>query len=334
MEKNGILRYDPKTGLQVGTKKEIFDDIVDIVKTAYGNDFVIDEGTQAYTFCDLLSSTLCDFGNNAKQLYDGMSFMTASGTVLDFLCSLSGIVRKEGESDTQLRARHLQFLYKSSTSTVESLKAKLLEAGADKVAIYNNDTSAAISKSDKYNWSITQSGEGSTVAIPPHSIAVAIYTDNTQTKPVTSSTTFNNIITQYKSLGCGIATDYTDQQARYYIPANLIYPSIEIVISLVNNDGSTIKESITKEILLNIEDYFDTLSIGGTILYSAMCSCCYKAFANLQLLDIPFVIKSIKIGEILLNASNTLEIPFNLFYIINWDVDKFNEHYKITLEKA
>ena len=329
MAKNGILKYDPKTGLQVGTKKEIFDDIVDIVKTAYGNDFVVDEGTQAYTFCDLLSSTLCDFGNNAKQLYDGMSFMTASGTVLDFLCSLSGIVRKEGESDTQLRARHLQFLYKSSTSTVESLKAKLLEAGADKVAIYNNDTSAAISKSNKYNWSITQSGEGSAVAIPPHSIAVAIY-DNTSTP----HKVFNNIITQYKSLGCGIATKWDDEQSRYYMPANSTYPKIEIVISLVDNDGSTIKESITKEILLNIEDYFDTLGIGGTIVYSAMCSCCYKAFANLQLLDIPFVIKSIKIGEILLNASNTLEIPFNLFYIINWDVDDFNNHYKITLEKA
>ena len=332
MAKNGILKYDPKTGLQVGTKKEIFDDIVDIVKTAYGNDFVVDEGTQAYTFCDLLSSTLCDFGNNAKQLYDGMSFMTASGTVLDFLCSLSGIVRKEGESDTQLRARHLQFLYKSSTSTVESLKAKLLEAGAEKVAIYNNDTNAAVLKNNKYDWSITQSGDGSTIAIPPHSIAVAIYDTSGKAHAV-----FDNIITQYKSLGCGIATDASKLAGGgyKYIPANEAYPGIEITINLVDNDGTTIAESVSKEILLNIEDYFDSLGIGGTILYSAMCSCCYKAFANLQLLDIPFVIDSIKIGSALLNADNNkLEIPFKSFYIINWDIDKFNEHYKITLEKA
>ena len=331
MAKNGILKYDTKTGLQVGTKKEIFDDIVDIVKTAYGNDFVVDEGTQAYTFCDLLSSTLCDFGNNAKQLYDDMSFMTASGTVLDFLCSLSGIVRKEGESDTQLRARHLQFLYKSSTSTVESLKAKLLEAGAEKVAIYNNDTGDTIFSSVKYDWSITgDKKHGSTVAIPPHSIAVAIY-DTTETP----YGTFNDIITQYKSLGCGIATDASNLASGgyNYIPANEAYPGIEITISLVDNDGSTIKESLTKEILLNIEDYFDNLGIGGTILYSAMCSCCYKAFANLQLLDIPFVIDSIKIGSALLNADNNkLEIPFKSFYIINWDIDKFNEHYIITLK--
>ena len=212
----------------------------------------------------------------------------------------------------------------------------MLEAGAEKVAIYNNDTNAAISKSDKYNWSITQSGDGSTVAIPPHSIAVAIYDIvGDSSTPSTSYTVFNNIITQYKSLGCGIATDYTDQQSRYYIPANFTYPSIEIMINLVDNDGSTIEESITKEILLNIEDYFNTLGIGGTILYSAMCSCCYKAFANLQLLDIPFVIESIKIGSTLLSTSNNkLEIPFNLFYIINWDVPDFNNHYKITLEQA
>jgi len=194
----GFLTYNPETGLVVKTKANIMEDLKAIFKQAYGDSFTIVEGTELYTFIDLMSSALAEEGAASKAVYDAFGFMSAKGNPLDVLCSLAGIARYDGESDTQLRARYYKFLYSQSVSTVDGLQVKLLQANytrtgsteiiniAKRVKIVNNDG----------NDAIDFIGTGD---LPAHSIAVVVMaTDDLPLEYVSmQGTTAKAIITYY-----------------------------------------------------------------------------------------------------------------------------------------
>ena len=59
---NNIINFDNKTGLTVSSRGEILDDLITLTKMAYGQDYVIEQGNEWYTFLDLLAGTLTELG--------------------------------------------------------------------------------------------------------------------------------------------------------------------------------------------------------------------------------------------------------------------------------
>lgn len=172
-----FLSYSEQTGLIVKSKADILEDLKSICKTAYGNNFVVVEGTEMYTFLDTLASALAENGAASKAVYDAFSFMGASGAPLDVLCSLAGIVRKEGESDNALRARYYKFLYTTSVGTEQGLSAQLLKQTITKTSEQSGITSyEVVALVDEV--SITNNDQATPVNfvgtgdLPGHSIAV------------------------------------------------------------------------------------------------------------------------------------------------------------------
>ena len=267
MAQNGILQYDKSTGLKVGTKAEIRQDLQDMWVTAYGGDMVVAEGTSTYTFIDMLSSLLADMGNAAKELYDSFTFATAgtysygkdsngkelTGAPLDMLCSLTGISRREGESDVELRYRYYASLYNQSVGTSEGLRSQILKLVLNnyddntfvvKDAYIYNNTAAYVSESstgakivehpvDTTDTSGEKSSIG-TITIPNHSILPVIrievnndlYTactthvllnDQGESSDRThNDSIINTCVADYKSLGCGIYNPTTDSSPVFH----------------------------------------------------------------------------------------------------------------------
>jgi len=90
---NEIIKFDSVTGLSVSTKPEILQDLINITITAFGNNFSVKEGSEWYTFLELMATTLTDFGNSSLEVYNSLSFVSASGITLDNTVALAGITR-------------------------------------------------------------------------------------------------------------------------------------------------------------------------------------------------------------------------------------------------
>lgn len=88
-----IVRYDNDTGLIVSTQSEIFQSLKDILYSSFGTDFVIQEGSEMFTFLDLLSTSLAQSAGAYKKVYDSIGFVNASGVTLDNAVALAGISR-------------------------------------------------------------------------------------------------------------------------------------------------------------------------------------------------------------------------------------------------
>ena len=93
-ELNGWVKFDEETGLIVSSQSEVFDDLKTITQTAFGSDFVIEEGSDIFTFLKLLSDTLSASAGAYKKVYDSLGFINASGVTLDNAVSLAGITRE------------------------------------------------------------------------------------------------------------------------------------------------------------------------------------------------------------------------------------------------
>lgn len=92
-ELNEFVKFDEENGLSVSTQAQIFDDLTAILKSSYGSDFVIQEGSEMYTFLDLLATSLAHSAGAYKKVYDSLGFIGATGVTLDNAVSLAGITR-------------------------------------------------------------------------------------------------------------------------------------------------------------------------------------------------------------------------------------------------
>lgn len=297
-----FLTYNPETGLIVKTKSEILQTLIDIAKAAYGDSYIVDEGTEMYTFLDILASGLADMGNATLDVYSAFSFIYATGAPLDSLCSLAGVIRKENETDSQLRARYYRFLYSKSVGTVEGLEAKLLEYSVTKTDENNNTTTISPIKDVKIYENYTGDAvSGYNIAtnanglynIPAHSILVILHLDNDYTCDNDDIDNINTIITDYKSLGCGIVTEAeTDtSKTRYFVTTNTAQLTLTVNIYFYNesdkiNYGSAVKQNLKS----NIREYLSELQLGEDIQYSAIMSCVYKTYNALNVKDYIFAV--------------------------------------------
>ena len=103
-ELNGILDFSTKTGIIPHSKADIREDLIKICNQAFGSDINIQEGTELYSFLDILSTSLASVGGAVQNLYTSIGFGNASGTILDNAVALGGIVRKS-EEPTRLTVR-------------------------------------------------------------------------------------------------------------------------------------------------------------------------------------------------------------------------------------
>lgn len=309
----GFLTYNEQTGLVVKTKAQIQEDLINLLKQSYGQNLVISEGTELYAFVDVISAALTENGNAAKAVYDAFGFITASGTPLEVLCSTAGITRKtlpDGtlESDNALRARYYKFLYSSSVNTTQGLEARLLAYTytldvngvntvyypVNEVTILNNDTSSAT--------------EMSGINMLAHSIFVVVNIDpafeeacGTQWGNSVKTTVFtdlDNIVMDYKSLGCAITVLSNPEPVVNYVyesVANQMFPSGQSLILDVSSDidGDNEREyAIINQVQANLIDYINSLKMGEDILKSGVAACVYKAYTDLGYTDYAFSIKT------------------------------------------
>jgi hypothetical protein len=311
----GFLTYNEQTGLVVKTKAQIQEDLTNLLKQAYGQNLVISEGTELYAFVDVISAALTENGNAAKAVYDAFGFITASGTPLEVLCSTAGITRKtlpDGtlESDNALRARYYKFLYSSSVNTTQGLEARLLAYTytldvngvstvyypVNEVTILNNDTSSIQ----------TISG----IQMVAHSIFVVVNIDPAfeeacgeqwgNSIKTTVFTDLDNIVLNYKSLGCAITVLSNPEPEPvvsyvYESVANQMFPSNQSLVLDVSSDiegDNERKYAIINQVQSNLIDYINSLKMGEDILKSGVAACVYKAYTDLGYTDYAFSIKT------------------------------------------
>lgn len=296
---NTFLSYDPNTGLKVKTKAEIMSDLINMCKAAYGDSYVVDEGTEMYTFLDILASGITDVGNSALDVYNAFSFIYATGAPLDALVSLAGVTRNDGETDSQLRARYYRFLYSKSVGTVEGLEAKLLdysstvtnEDGSNTtvnpikdVKVYENATGTPVTDNSIATY------PGGTYTVDAHSILVILKIKDGYTLTDSDKVNINNIILDYKSLGCGVTVNASDN-SEYFATTNDCNLSLTINIYFFDSaDKNDYGTSVQKYIEENIRNYISNLKLGEDIQYSGIMSCIYQAYSQLGVNDYIFAV--------------------------------------------
>lgn len=357
MAQNGILQYDKSTGLKVGTKAEIRKDLEDMWVTAYGGDMVISEGTSTYTFIDLLSSVLADMGNAAKELYDSFTFATAGtysygkdtngndliGAPLDMLCSLTGISRREGESDVELRYRYYASLYNQSVGTSEGLRSHILKLALNDYAITESTTNKFVVKDsyiynnpDNTTKTVTYPLDGSkTITVPGHSImpVIRIEVNNDLYTACTVNTLYkqedsgvydknsnksiiNTCIADYKSLGCGLyntpAAPYTNYDVGYCIIASPIRCKLKVTVTTIVKDN-VLSTTISGQVLTAIADtiqqqldnYLEHFTLGQSLIFGDIARQCYIAIDKLNYSQ--YIINITDIGYAIYDTEPTYE---------------------------
>lgn len=315
----GFLTYNEQTGLVVKTKAQIQEDLINLLKQAYGQNLVISEGTELYAFVDVISAALTENGNAAKAVYDAFGFITASGTPLEVLCSTAGITRKtlpDGtlESDNALRARYYKFLYSTSVNTTQGLEARLLAYTytldvngvstvyypVNEVTILNNTNG----QPEQEQPPTVISG----ITMNPHSIFVVVNIDPAfeeacgeqwgNSIKTTVFTDLDNIVLNYKSLGCGITVLSNPKPVVSYVyesVANQMFPSNQSLVLDVSSDiegDNERKYAIINQVQSNLIDYINSLKMGEDILKSGVAACVYKAYTDLGYTDYAFSIKT------------------------------------------
>lgn len=111
---NNIMNFDDARGLSISTRGEILEDLKNLTKIAYGDDYVIEQGNEWYSFLDLLSGVLADIGGATQQVYNSLSFTTAAGTNLDNVVSFVGITRKTKQNSTVTIKAEITTQYQST----------------------------------------------------------------------------------------------------------------------------------------------------------------------------------------------------------------------------
>ena len=290
MEKK-FIEYSKNTGLKIHSKAQIMDDLLSICKSSYGNDYNVEQGTEMYAFLDNLAYALAELNGAVKAVYDDFGFTTATGVPLDVLCSLAGISRNAGETDTQLRARYFKYLYSKSVSTVKSLETKLLDLRVDipDSSVPNSSVTAYIDSVKILNNDTNTDKNINGVSVPSKSIAVICKIDDAiQNTPTIDKHSFydsiDDTILEYKSLGCGVVTQTIEGQTFSFMvaePADI--REITINLKILNNQLDANQQSAIKELATQkISEYLSSISLGEDILYSGFIKAIYDTQKELS----------------------------------------------------
>ena len=92
--------YIDTTGIHLPTYRDIQEDLINQMKSIYGDDIYIEEDTQDYQMISAFSSKMNDCINFLEMVYNSYNIKTAVGTTLDNIVKLNGIERKSASYST------------------------------------------------------------------------------------------------------------------------------------------------------------------------------------------------------------------------------------------
>ena len=92
--------YIDTTGIHLPTYRDIQEDLINEMKSIYGDDIYIEEDTQDYQMISAFSSKMSDLLDFLEMIYNSYNVKTAVGTTLDNIVKLNGIERKSASYST------------------------------------------------------------------------------------------------------------------------------------------------------------------------------------------------------------------------------------------
>lgn len=92
--------YIDTTGIHLPTYRDIQEDLINEMKSIYGDDIYIEEDTQDYQMISAFSSKMNDLIAFLEMVYNSYNIKTAVGTTLDNIVKLNGIERKSASYST------------------------------------------------------------------------------------------------------------------------------------------------------------------------------------------------------------------------------------------
>lgn len=171
----GILKFNKDTGPAVSSRANIFEDLCHISKAAFGEEFVIEQGTEWYSFLNMLSYVLGDFGGACVDMYNSMSVNNATGKNLDSICALNGIIRKAAEPakvTLTLTTEINKPLYidpGATMSVADSAKRIWSWTNTEKATVKHGDEQSSVAESFDLEFECTSEDSVHAGAIAPES---------------------------------------------------------------------------------------------------------------------------------------------------------------------
>lgn len=145
-----------ENGITIATLPELIETLIAEFKAIYGADINLSQDTPDGQRIAIYGRIAHECLVLVKKLYQNLKPEQAEGLHLDYLARINGLLRKENESDSDLRRRRLKTFENASQSTIGGIAARLnLVKGVTDAVVYENTTN----KTDTLN-------------IPPHSIWV------------------------------------------------------------------------------------------------------------------------------------------------------------------
>ncbi|MFS1538054.1 MAG: hypothetical protein ACL7BU_04480 [Candidatus Phlomobacter fragariae] len=152
-----------ENGIEIATLPELIETLIDEFKKIYGTDINLSQDTPDGQRIAIYSRIAHECLVLIKKLYQNLKPEQAEGLHLDYLARINGLLRKENESDSDLRRRRLKTFESASQSTIAGIAARLnLVKGVSDAAVYENSTSEknkALNLAPHSLWLIVEGGE-------------------------------------------------------------------------------------------------------------------------------------------------------------------------------
>ncbi|MCR5566753.1 MAG: hypothetical protein K6F61_07855 [Clostridiales bacterium] len=238
--------YIDDSGLHMPTYEDRLEDLVVSYRSIFGVESELSASVPDYQLLSVFAKALDDVSALCLQAYNSRNPIYATGNALDLLLPQYGIIRAEGETDAEVRARIRNSLAGRGTSVADALLAAVKNARSVKDArLYINETDTTDS-----------------IGIPSHSIAVVTRNGNAaaiaqaifDNKPPGIGTWGSTTRTVTDAAGNEHTisyTPYTDKMIQ-------IYPYITL---LAGGD----QQAITDAVVPAIVDYVDQIGLGNSL---------------------------------------------------------------------
>ena len=330
---NYFMSYSEDSGLKIKNKAEIVSDLKRFFQTAYGQDLSVDEGTEVYTFIDLLAEGLCNIAVSTKRVWDAFSFIGANGSALDILCSAFGISRKSGETDEQLRARYYISMFSRSVATVDGLKSQLLKVTDNEnkiaeVAVYEYLTNKEVTLTTSTTTKLTVAGNSIVCVVKPaNNNGFIIDLSGDTYKEFRNA--ISGAVADYKSLGCLTYGEYGVNESssvdygfnKFYCARPVaIYFKFSIIWDTTKDYKERYETVFKQYITENVISYINNLKIGVNATNTGIQSCIFQALFALD--ETPFATVAIQYGLNSGSYSDLTQTQIGILEYLTIDSDK------------
>ncbi|MDR5614567.1 MULTISPECIES: hypothetical protein [unclassified Arsenophonus] len=155
-----------ENGITIATLPELIETLIGEFKAIYGSDINLSQDTPDGQRIAIYSRIAHECLVLVKKLYQNLKPEQAEGLHLDYLARINGLLRKENESDSELRRRRLKTFENASQSTIGGIAARLnLVKDVTDAVVYENTTNEtdALNIPPHAIWVIVEGGENQAI---------------------------------------------------------------------------------------------------------------------------------------------------------------------------